>query len=321
LTRLESGARNCSGAPHGPDRGAGLAISIAGGEGGRYSTAMLSPDLDPVALVRLRETVRAVAVEAGAMALRSFRPGETTSARIWNKPGGSPVTDADVAVDAFLKVSCAAILPQAAWLSEETADDAARLGSPLVWVVDPIDGTRAFMAGVPDWCVCVALLAADRPVLGVVHAPALGVTYLATAGGGAALAAGERTLRPLDLTGRAAPDEPRLAGPKPMLEALSRHMPLSPQPKVPSLALRLARIAAADIDGGLVSPDSRDWDLAAADLVLTEAGGRIAGLDGAALVYNRPAPVHGMLMAAQPALFPRLSEAAKGLRGRNFGRG
>jgi myo-inositol-1(or 4)-monophosphatase len=282
---------------------------------------MSSPALDPAALSRLCQSVRELSVEAGALALRSFRQGEQTSARIWSKAGGSPVTDADIAVDAFLKVSCAALLPAAAWLSEETADDPARLGSEVVWVVDPIDGTRAFMAGVPDWSVCVALLAGDVPVVGVVHAPALGLTYHAVARGGAVVTKANGEAHALDLRSRAAPDEPRLAGPKPMLDALARHMPLSPQPKVPSLALRLARIAAADIDGGLVSPDSRDWDLAAADLVLTEAGGKIAALDGVAPAYNRASPVHGALIASQPALFPHLADKAKALSGRSFGRG
>jgi myo-inositol-1(or 4)-monophosphatase len=255
------------------------------------------------------------AVAAGEMAMRHFNPGAATSARVWTKQGGSPVTEADTSVDAFLKVSCAMALPEAGWLSEETADDPARLTRSLVWVVDPIDGTRAFMAGVPDWCVCVALLLDNEPVLGVVHAPAIGMTYQAIAGQGAT-GNGMKIIASVPGKGAA----PRLAGPKPMLDALAPGYPLEPQPRVPSLALRIARIADGSLHGGLVSADSRDWDLAAADLILREAGGLLTSLDGAKLRYNRERPVHATLVAAGQALHPGLLEAAAAMREASFGR-
>lgn len=259
----------------------------------------------------LLAAVRRVALEAGSIAMAHFRPGAQTSARVWNKQGGSPVTEADISVDAFLKASCAEALHEAAWLSEETVDDPVRLGRQLVWVVDPIDGTRAFMAGVPDWCVCVALLCNNAPVLGVVHAPALNITYEALAGKGA-LANGKT----LNVSGNL--ENARVAGPKPMLDVLGQHLAFAPQPKVPSLALRLARIADASLDGGLVSPDSRDWDLAAADLILREAGGRVTTLDNKPLRYNRERPVHATLVAAGDALHPALLAAAQRMREQSF---
>ena len=106
----------------------------------------------------LLPAIRAACAEAGQLALDLFRPGEKTAARTWSKAGGSPVTEADIGVDTFLHIRLAALLPEAGWLSEETADDAIRLSRRFVWVVDPIDGTRAFMGGSPDWAVCVALL-------------------------------------------------------------------------------------------------------------------------------------------------------------------
>jgi myo-inositol-1(or 4)-monophosphatase len=271
-------------------------------------------DSSEIDLAELLAAVRRVALEAGHMAMGFFRPGTHTSARVWHKQGGSPVTEADVNVDAFLKETCAEACRDAAWLSEETVDDPVRLGSKLVWVVDPIDGTRAFMAGVPDWCVCVALLHDNEPVLGVVHAPALGITYEAIVGKGA-LANG----RILRVSGGIA--VPRMAGPKPMLDLLGQHLPIAAQPKVPSLALRLARIADASLDGGLISPDSRDWDLAAADLILREAGGRITTLDNAALAYNREHPVHATLVAAGNSLHPALLAAAQKMRSQGFAKG
>jgi myo-inositol-1(or 4)-monophosphatase len=83
--------------------------------------------------------------------------------------------------------------------------------------------------------------------------------------------------------------------------------------RVPSLALRLARVAEGVIDLGLVSKDSRDWDLAAADLILREAGGVVCDLDGRPTVYNRPEPRHGELVAVPRALYePTLAALARG---------
>ena len=141
-------------------------------------------DFDDLAR-QLAPLVRDTAREAGTIAARYFRSGLTTSARVWSKSGGSPVTEADIAVDTFLKRELCGALPAAGWLSEETADDPARLGCELVWIVDPIDGTRAFRSGSHDWSVSVALLASGRPLLGVVDAPAHKALYEARRGGGA----------------------------------------------------------------------------------------------------------------------------------------
>src|ERR671911_308098 len=137
------------------------------------------------AALALMPAVREAAREAGRIACRYFERGAKTTARIWSKHGGSPVTEADVAVDSFLKVELSAALPEAAWLSEETADDPARLDARLVWIVDPIDGTRAFLSGSPDWCVSLALLADGRPIFGHVFAPAWDQLYEAVLGQGA----------------------------------------------------------------------------------------------------------------------------------------
>ncbi|WP_349369893.1 3'(2'),5'-bisphosphate nucleotidase CysQ [Salinarimonas sp.] len=254
---------------------------------------------------RLAAALEETAREAGEIARGYFRHGEKTSARIWNKAGGSPVTEADVSVDAFLKVRLSQILPEAGWLSEETRDDPARLERTLVWIVDPIDGTRAFLNGNPDWSVAIALLVEGRPTLGIVHAPALESLYDARADGGARLNGA-----PIAVSAPQGVGGTRVTGPKPMMDTLARRAgPISEMPKVPSLALRIARVAAGDVDAALVTANARDWDLAAADLVLAEAGGALSSLTGDAPVYNRPEPVHGALLAASRALHPRLVEA------------
>lgn len=258
---------------------------------------------------RLAPAVAAAAREAGALAARSFRASTRTSARIWSKAGGSPVTEADMAVDAFLKERLGALLPEAGWLSEETADDESRLTRRLVWIVDPIDGTRAFLTGHPDWSVVVALLADDVPVLGIVHAPALHVMYEAVHGGGA-----RRDGIPIAVSARDELAGARVSGPKPLVDMLERRAgePFERLPKVPSLALRLARVAEGAIDLGLVSSDARDWDIAAAHLVLREAGGRLTSLEGIVPAYNRAEPLHGELCAAPPCLHAAALAALSG---------
>lgn len=257
----------------------------------------------------LLPAIRAACDEAGQLALDLFRPGEKTAARTWAKAGGSPVTEADIGVDTFLHIRLSALLPEAGWLSEETADDAIRLSRRYVWVVDPIDGTRAFMSGSPDWAVCVALLDDGLPIAGVVHAPASAASYSALRGGGAL-----RNDTPIRTSGVSDLAQARIAGPKPMLDALARQHSFVAVDKIPSLALRLTRIADASIDAGLVSPDSRDWDLAAADLVLSEAGGKLTTAEGAPVLYNRESPIHGMLVASGTELLSPLDRALRRMR-------
>ena len=248
----------------------------------------------------LREAIR----EAASLALPFYRADAQTTARTWSKAGGSPVTEADVAVDTFLKIRLSAILPEAAWLSEETSDDLVRLTSDLVWIVDPIDGTRAFLSGHPDWSISVGLLSRGEPVIGFVHAPVSDHFYEAVAGTGATLNG-----RPIAVSPQLSLAGARVTGPKPMMDKLARggarggEKPVfQPMARVPSLALRVARVAHGSIDVGLVSSDARDWDLAAADLILREAGGSVCDLQGARTTYNRVDPVHGALIAMSDGL-------------------
>ncbi len=249
----------------------------------------------------------AVVEEAGRIALPGFRLGGPTTARVWHKGGGSPVTESDVAVDTFLNERLGALCPAAGWLSEETADDAARLALPLVWIVDPIDGTRAYASGHPDWSVAVALLVEGRPVAGIVHAPAHRATYAAAEGHGATLNG-----RPIRVSDRDTLRGAKAAGPAEAVAALARagHGVVR-LPRVPSLALRLVRVGEGAIEAALVSGNARDWDLAAADLILTEAGGTVTNLAGEIPLYNRPMPVHGALVASGMNLHGPLIAAAR----------
>jgi len=250
--------------------------------------------------------------EAGEIALKFFHAGERTSARIDYKTGGSPVTQADLAVDVFLRARLGKAFAGVGWLSEETEDDRARLTCAKVLVVDPIDGTRAFLAGDPRWAVSIALVDAGRPVAGVVHAPALSQTYAATSGGGAVLNG-----VPIRVSARDTLAGSRIAGPKPMVHSIERAIGTSfvLEPKIPSLAYRVALVASGVLDLALASEQSHDWDIAAADVILEEAGGRLTEASGLPLDYNRSETSHGVLFGASATMIGPLLAAAHQMRG------
>jgi myo-inositol-1(or 4)-monophosphatase len=253
-------------------------------------------------LDRALSQLEAAALEAGRLTLRFFQAGAPTQAKITTKDGGSPVTEADHLVDQFLAERLRPLFPEAAWLSEESVDDPLRLHCRQVLIADPIDGTRGFMSGDRRWTICIALTLDGRPVAGVVHAPALAETYVATAGGGAFLNGIS-----LAASNRGDFDGARIAGPRVLSEALKVNgRSVQRAAYVPSLAYRFARVATGSIDAGLAAVNSHDWDLAAVDLIVHEAGGRLTGLDGKVLIYNRPLPRHGVLVAAGARLHPRI---------------
>jgi len=228
--------------------------------------------------------------EAGALALSMFG----TSVKSWTKGQGSPVTAADIAANDLLRERLAAAAPAIAWLSEESPDDEARRTARRVWVVDPIDGTRAYIAGRTDWAVSVALVEDGRPVAGALFAPAEPAFYAAVAGKGATLDGA-----PIAVTDAAYLEGTRVAGPKSYLERLSTiGLPFEPVPRIHSIALRFARIARGTLDVAFSGGSSHDWDLAAADLLVHEAGGAMTTMTGRPLLYNRAELTHGPLIAA-----------------------
>ena len=252
----------------------------------------------------LRQPLAAIMREAGALAFRTYR---SDALRSWTKGGHSPVSEADIAVDRLLNERLGALVPQAAWLSEETEDDAARLASDTVWIVDPIDGTRAYIAGFADWTISVALVRGGRPALAALYAPATDELFLASAGGGAML-----NDRPLSVTAGAGIDGVSVAGPRRYLDWIAGIAPQTvAAPKIHSLALRLARVAQGAIDTAFTGGRSHDWDLAAADLLVHEAGGALTDFHGRTLTYNNAKPVHEALIAAGAARHATLVELAR----------
>lgn len=259
----------------------------------------------------LLAAISEIAREAGAVAMTYFAVGAQTSARVDYKNGGSPVSEADLAVDTMLRERLRPLAPDAAWLSEETADNPDRLQSAKLFIVDPIDGTRAFIKGDERWSISIALVENRRPVLAVLHLPAIGDTYAAATGQGAFRLRGQ-AVSPLVTSGRAHLSGSTVGGPMSLLDALSKnHVDLVREPRVPSLAYRMARVATGDVDAGMASADSWDWDIAAADLIVSEAGGLFTELDGKRPLYNGERPRHGILAAGPPALQQELLAAVR----------
>jgi myo-inositol-1(or 4)-monophosphatase len=240
--------------------------------------------------------IRSAAEEAGRIAMRYF--GQAPE--VWLKEGQSPVSEADMAVDAFLKDALLSARPDYGWISEETIDDRALAERRRVFVVDPIDGTRAFIAGKDQWCVSIGLVEDGRPVAGVLKNPARGEVIEASLGGGA---------RQNGEAIAVSSDGPAKIS---MAKEIMKRLPetfrdrIEPYPYVPSLAYRLAMIARGEISGTFVRPNSHDWDLAAADLILAEAGGNVVTREGQRLLYGGPTRKQGGLVAASGHLIPEM---------------
>jgi myo-inositol-1(or 4)-monophosphatase len=241
-------------------------------------------------LLPLADALEGAVREAGALAHKAFG----TRVRTWVKEHDSPVSEVDIAVDRLLRERLAAIAPEAGWLSEESVDDPARLDASRVWVVDPIDGTRSFINGRPDWTISAALVEARRPVVAALYAPVSGEFFRAAAGTGATCNGAPIAASPGSALAGA-----RMAGPKSLLDHLATMAPaFTIPPRIHSLALRLARVADGTLDAAFASSTSHDWDLAAADLLVHEAGGALTTLGGTTLAYNGASTVHDTLVAA-----------------------
>jgi len=236
--------------------------------------------------------------EAGKIALRFFGGHY----KRWTKDGGSPVTEADLAVDTFLKDTLKAARPGYGWLSEESLDDPTRLEARRVFVVDPIDGTVAFMKGRPHFTICAAVVEDGRPTAGVVFNPAADENFTAEAGHGAFLNGAS-----IHVGGRTEIAGCRLLGNK---QVFAGWPPMHIE-NFSSIAYRVALVAAGRFDAMISLTTKRDWDMAAADIILGEAGGRLVGPDDTLLAYNGPLALQGATIAAGPGLTaPLLAEIA-----------
>jgi len=247
------------------------------------------------------------------------------SVSVWRKSGDEPVCDSDIAVNRHLQATIAAARSEDGWLSEENLEghsDAANLARPRrVWIVDPIDGTRAFLRGREDFAVSVALAIDGRPVLAAIAQPVTGDLYFARRGGGATLNG-----VPIRVSALSRLEGCRMAADADFFRA-RRHWPLAwPEmaySRIGSIALRVAYVAAGRLDAAVSLRTKSHWDLAAAHLILEEAGGNCVDERGVPLDYAGCPPLQPCFAAACPALIEpilaRLEPAMERRRARTNG--
>ena len=253
-------------------------------------------------LALLTEAARA----AGAVALSYWK----RDPKVWDKGGGAgPVTEADLAVNALLEDRLRAARPDYGWLSEETADSAARLGCERVFIIDPIDGTRAFVAGEAHFAHALAVAERGRVVAGVVFLPALGVLYAAAEGGpalrdGLPIRASERTETAGATVLTTAPNmsADQWPGGVPDLKRSFRA----------SLAWRLCLVAEGRHDTLITFRDCWEWDIAAGALIAERAGAVVSDGQGAVLRFNTDPPQAAGLLVGPPGLHRDLLARRRG---------
>lgn len=246
--------------------------------------------------------LESIVSEAGRIA-HDLWPGAGNSVKSWEKEPGSPVCDADLAVDAFLKRELGALLPSAGWLSEETADDPARLDNGLIWLVDPVDGTRDFIRGRKGWAVSVALISSGRPLIGMLASPARDEVWQAVAGQGAF-----RNGQALRASTRG-----EFAGSRVPADSLPKSdNDLVTVDKPNSIALRIAMVAADEADLVATLRWGFEWDIGAAALIAREAGAAVSDAFGRKLDYNKRDPRAFGVLASAPEIHPDAVERLAG---------
>ena len=224
----------------------------------------------------LSDAVRA----AGAIAKRYFRSDQ----KVWEKQPGHPVGEADIAVNEWLQKQLSGARPDYGWLSEESADGPARLSARRVWVVDPIDGTRSFLKGCTEVAIAAALIEQGRPSAAVVFNPATDEFFEAVRGQGARLNGNA-----ISVSATARLEDARLVSSRTEMERKTwadrfKGNPITP---ISSIAYKLALVAAGRFDALISLWGKHEWDLAAGDLLVSEAGGHVTTAEGEALAYNR----------------------------------
>ncbi|MGK2921432.1 MAG: inositol monophosphatase family protein [Methyloceanibacter sp.] len=264
----------------------------------------ITPTKKPEILPSLEEDyelLKRAVRDAGALANSYFKQ----DVQVFKKPDGSEVSDADLAVDAAMKLDLTTRRKDYGWLSEESPDDRSRLKYSRVWMIDPIDGTNAYLRHIPEWTVSAALVEDGVPVLGVVYNPAKDEFFHAMRGHGAFLN-----------------DEPIHATDKAILEGAKmiasgglfrKKIWQEPWPEVTaewvnSVAYRLALVACGRGDATISLTAKAEWDLAAAAVIMDEAGGVTTDHRGNAHTYNRESPKFPSLVASGKPLHPLLIE-------------
>jgi myo-inositol-1(or 4)-monophosphatase len=241
--------------------------------------------------------------EAGEIARRYYG----TEYRRWSKSRGEPVTEADLAIDRFLRVTLEKARPDYGWLSEETGKDLTRLNTERMFIVDPIDGTTAFLKQRPHFSISIGIAENGRSMTGAVYNPILDECFSAFAGGGARLNG-----KPVSVSRCAEVEGCRFVGQRDVFaDSKWSTPPLEPWPTMhiesrSSVAYRMALVAAGQFDAAVILSAKHDWDMAGGDVIVREAGGLVTDKDGRTLTFGRGDAVQRTMVCAGPALHAQL---------------
>lgn len=248
-----------------------------------------------------RALLERVIKEAGEIAREAF---EANNAKVWNKEKNHPVTDADIAVNDFLYKELMSARPGYGWLSEETKDDHSRHSCPRTFVVDPIDGTRAFIDRTPNFVVSVAIIEDGESIVGAVFNPLLNELYTAHKNGGAMLNSKtiacslRKNLEGAEMIGY--PRKFRRLGFPDMNVRVAN-----------SMAYRIVLVASGEADCTVSFTPKSDWDVAAAALIATEAGAKMTNLRGEDPSFDKEGTSGFGVICAGPNLQALLLERVK----------
>lgn len=239
------------------------------------------------------------ALRAARECVSAFTPGRIASEK---KAGGDPVTQADLTLDKILKESL--LGPDEGWLSEETVDNPERLTKRRVWIVDPIDGTREFIEGIPEWCISVGLAVDGQPVAGGICNPTANQIFLGAVGQGVTLNGSPVTLSPKQDTAGAR----LLVSRSEIRKGLWSRFDKEPFEVIPcgSVAYKLACVAAGLADATVSLVPKNEWDIAAGFCLVHAAGGQTFDLTGKQRRFNQPNPLLNGLLAGNNSLLERL---------------
>ena len=227
--------------------------------------------------------------------------------RRWSKNRGEPVTEADLAIDHFLRENLEGARPGYGWLSEETGKDAARANAARIFIVDPIDGTTAFLKERPHFSISVALVENGRAVSGVIYNPILEEFFSAADAGGATLNRATIAVSSCSMIeGCRVLGKSNMFGPALDLSAADSPWASVQIESRSSIAYRMALVAAGRFDAAIVLTAKHDWDMAAGDVIVREAGGKVTSRDGTPLRFDRPSSIQRSMVCAGPALHARL---------------
>lgn len=273
---------------------------------------MPGPETATADLALLTDAAR----QAGAFVLermkRPYRtvqkPGTPTP---WGKMDDSPVTDVDLETDALLTRVLRSARPDYGWLSEETADDPSRLTCERVFIVDPIDGTTAFLKSKPEFTIVAAVAERGRTVSAVVFNPMSGELFAAAKGHGATLNGAQ-----ISVAARDRIEGARMIGAAEFFAHPAWPVKWPPMvlEKRASLAYRMALIAAGQFDGMLALNPKHEWDICAGALLVAEAGGISTNHDGSAWTFNKPDAREPSMVCAGPRLHALILDHIKDVR-------